>query len=123
MFGVLISLTGGEANAVVRNVPSKTRGEKCGFSAFYAVRVRCNPAATEACEAKTNLLFNEHEETISPKMKTAVLMSVSPKELQDIVFQNVEGEFKHENVRDEVVPLAGYCIQMASPTPHGHWSS
>ena len=146
LLGVLISLTSGEANAVVSNVPSKIQGNKCGFSAFYALCVRFNPkthvralqfftqvvnppmiknarelpAAIDAWEAKANMLLSEYEEKLSPKMKTAVLVSMLPNELQDMVFQNMgseDKEFDYEVVKDKVVSLARYRIQMASPTP------
>ena len=73
--------------------------------------------SNKAWGAKANLLLNEHGEESTPKMKTAVLTPMLPNELQDIVFQNAEGEFKYETARDEIVSLAGYRIQLASPTP------
>ena len=51
-------------------------------------------------------------------MATAILITMLASDLQDIVFQNQDGgEVKYEYVRDKVVSLAGYRIQMASPTP------
>ena len=144
LFGVLVTLTSGEANAVVRNSPPKTHlGLKCGFSAFYALCVRFNPktpvrtlqfftqvvnptaiknvrdipAIIEAWESKVSTLKSEHEEGLSDKLKTAILVSMLPNELQDIVFQNMDGGTKYETVRDKVISLAGYRIQMASPVP------
>ena len=44
LFNILVALTSGEANAIVRNVISKTdRNTKCGFSAFYALCIRFSP--------------------------------------------------------------------------------
>ena len=104
LYGVLISLTSGEANSVVRNVSTRVGGGKCGFGAFYALCVRFNPktpvralqfftqvvnppviknvrelpAAIESWEAKRSLLFNEHEEKFTDKMATAILMTMLP---------------------------------------------
>jgi len=144
LFGVLIALTSGEANAVVRNSTSKTKDQaKCGFSAFYALCVRFNPKTPvrtlqfftqivnptaiknvreiptiiEAWESKVSTLSSEHEETLSDKLKTAILVSMLPNELQDIVFQNMDVKTKYETVRDKVISLAGHRIQMAAPTP------
>ena len=43
LYGVMCSLTGGEANAIVRSVSQKLDAKKCGFTAFYALNVRFNP--------------------------------------------------------------------------------
>ena len=43
LYGVMCSLTSGEANAIVRNVSQKLDAKKCGFTAFYALNVRFNP--------------------------------------------------------------------------------
>ena len=42
LFGVLCSLTGGEANAIVRSF-NANMGARCGYRACYALNVRYNP--------------------------------------------------------------------------------
>ena len=46
LYGVLCSLTGGEANSVVRNVSLGINGSRCGFRAYYALNQRYNPKTT-----------------------------------------------------------------------------
>ena len=143
LYGVMCSLTGGEANAIVRNVSQKLEAKKCGFIAFYALNVRFNPRtparklqffaqvvspvqvknvrevpmAIEKWEAKNSILGSEYGEDLSKELKTAILISLLPNELQDMVYQTQEGEIEYSKVRDKVVSLASYRIQMASPTP------
>ena len=97
LFGVMCSLTGGEANAIVRGV-SVNGGHRCGFRAFYALNLRYNPKtparmlrfltqvvnpaqvknirelplAIEKWEAKRAMLKSEFDEEPSLKLQTAI---------------------------------------------------
>ena len=119
------------------------KGERCGFKAFHALNHRFNPkpparmlqfltqvvspapvknvkelpAAIEKWEMKRALLSNEFQENVSEKLATAILVSILPNELKDIVFQSQEPELQYGKVGDKVISLAGYRIRMASPTP------
>ena len=63
------------------------------------------------------MLLQEHTEKLSEKMKTAVLVSMSPSELQDIVFQNMQVEQAYDQVKDKVVSLAGYAYKLLRQRP------
>ena len=94
LFSVLVMLTSGEANAVVRNVTQKTGGMKCGFAAFYSLCLRFSPRTPvralqcfaqvvnppkiknirdlpnmiEKWENSASVLLQEHKEELSKKM-------------------------------------------------------
>ena len=68
-------------------------------------------------EIKRALLSSEFQENVSEKLATAILVSILSNELKDIVFQSQDTELKYSSVRDKVISLVGYRIQMASPTP------
>ena len=131
LYGVMCSLTGGEANAIVRSI-SQRLDAKCGFTAFYALNARFNPKtparklqffaqvvspaqvknvrevpmAIEKWEAKHAILVSEYNEKLSEELKAAVLVSLLPNELQDTVYQMQEGEIEYNKVRDKALSLA-----------------
>ena len=66
----------------------------------------------------------KHNENISPSVKTVVLIGMLPKEYQDICFQQVTGisseaatQEKYEELRDEVMGMAGKRVSMTTPVP------
>jgi len=146
LFEVLCWLTEGEANMVVRRVVLK-QGEQCGFMALRMLAKRFNlktparmlqhlgeiirpgivkdikalPRMVEEWEAKVGRFESEYEK-VGEGVKLAVLVSVLPKDLQDMIFQmgSREGKSKqveYQEVRDKVMSVAGNRIQMATRCP------
>jgi hypothetical protein len=113
LFTVLNSLTSGDAAGVVRGVIAKI-GRRCGFAAFYVLNCRFNPKTparmlqylttvtnpapikdarlipkcTEDWEARRSTLEAEFEETLTPKMSAAILISMLPQDFKDMVFES-----------------------------------
>ena len=144
LFGVLCSLTAGEANVVVRSVLQKGAGY-CGFAALCMLSQRFNPKtparilqflttvlnpapvkdvrllerAVEEWELKKGKLKVEFGEEFSDNVNVAILTGMIPRDLQDIVFQmGHAGEvLKYSAVRDKVMSIASHRAQMAVPTP------
>ena len=144
LFGVLCSLTAGEANVVVRSVVAKGAGY-CGFAALCVLSQRFNPKtparllqflstvlsphavkdvrqlerAVEEWELKVGKLRSEFEETLSDNVKVAILTGMAPKDLQDMVFQmgRAGEQLKYLEVRDKIMSVASHRSQMATPTP------
>ena len=76
------------------------------------------PSAIERWELKVYQLEREHGEKMSGKMKTAVLTSMCPQDIQDVVFQNMETGAEYATIRDKVRNLVSNRIMSASmPTP------
>ena len=144
LFSVLCSLTGGEANVVVRGVVQKGAGY-CGFAALCALSQRFNPKtparvlqflatvlspqpvkdvrhlerAVEEWEVKLGKLRNEYEEDFSDTVKVAIITGMVPRDLQDMVFQmGKTGErLLYKEVRDKIMSIASHRAQMAMPVP------
>ena len=79
------------------------------------------PAAIEKLEMKRALLSSESQEKVSEKLATAILVSILPNELKDIVFQSQDTELKYSNVRDKVISVVSHTNGFANA--HGHRSS
>lgn len=144
LFGVLCSLTGGEANVVVRSVIQKGAGY-CGFAALCVLSQRFNPKtparilqylttvlnptpvkdirllerAIEEWEIRKGKLKIEFQEELSDSVQVAILTSMIPRDLQDMVFQmgHVGEVLKYAAVRDKIMSIASHRAQMATPTP------
>ena len=144
LFGVLCSLTAGEANVVVRSVVQKGVGY-CGFAALCLLSQRFNPKtparilqylttvlnptpvkdvrllerAVEEWELKQGKLKVEFGEEFSDNVKVAILTAMIPRDLQDMVFQlgHAGKELRYSAVRDKVMSIASHRSQMATPTP------
>lgn len=144
LFGVLCSLTAGEANVVVRSVVQKGAGY-CGFAALCLLSQRFNPKtparilqflsvilsptpvkdvrllerAVEEWELKRGTLKVEFGEELSDNIAVAILTSMIPRDLQDVVFQmgHAGQVLKYAAVRDKVMSIASHRAQMAVPTP------
>ena len=144
LFGVLCSLTGGEANVVVRSVIQRGAGY-CGFAALCLLSQRFNPKtparvlqfltailnpppvkdvrllerAVEEWEIKVGKLKVEFNEDFSDTIKIAIITGMIPRDLQDMVFQmgHVGQSLKYKEVRDKVMSIASHRAQMTIPTP------
>ena len=143
LFTVLNSLTSGDAAGVVRGVIAKI-GRRCGFAAFYALNCRFNPKTParmlqylttvtnpapikdarlipkciEDWEARRSTLEAEFEETLTPKMSAAILISMLPQDFKDMVFESQGAdEIRYEVIRDKVLAIAGSRISSSTPSP------
>ena len=110
LFEVLCGLTTGEANVVVRGTAEKFGN--CGFGALYLLNKRYRPntharkiqcltevvrpqiikdsrqmvAAVEMWEGKVGALHRDFDQDLGDGIKTAILISMIPREYQDMVF-------------------------------------
>ena len=145
LFRVFCLLTTGEAGTVVRSTVG-TYGRRSGFMALRLLCHRFNPItparlyksvieilkppvikdvrfvakAVEDWEAKVNKVAQEHgANVVGPTVLTAVLVTVIPKELQDMVFQlsEVGKELNYQEVRNKVVSVAAMKSQSIIPRP------
>jgi hypothetical protein len=123
MYDLLCSVTGGEAMTVVRAEVAMN-----GFMAWKALYARYSPMTPAKTLAllmdvmsppkhkdvslimksidiwtlKMNVLEKEHDEKLSPNMKKAVLLSMLPMDLQDMIYQNAETSQSFEEVQEKV---------------------
>jgi hypothetical protein len=123
LYDLLCSITSGEAMTIVRGETSMN-----GFIAWRRIYQRYAPStpartlsalmevmsppkhsdvnlmhkAIDLWTMKMNLLLKDHGEELSPNMKKAVLLSMLPPDLQDMVYQTVEATKTFEEVRDKV---------------------
>jgi hypothetical protein len=83
--------------------------------------VRDVPRLIEEWELKCARVKEEHgsEEGLAEGMMVAVLISIIPKELQDMVFQmgRAGEDLPYQEVRDKVVGVAGQREQRRTPQP------
>ena len=80
--------------------------------------VRQIPKGIEDWEAKRAVMRDEFDEILSDRMAAAIVTSMLPPDLQDIVFQNQgAGDVVYESVKDKVLSVAASRIQQAAPTP------
>ena len=110
LYFCLVSKTDGDAATLVRSVTTKTGGIKCGFGALALLAHRYNPKTPERIlhhwgmvidpprvkdvrrlqvmveqwEAKRSKLATEFNEELSETLKTAILVKMLPRDLQDI---------------------------------------
>jgi hypothetical protein len=123
MYDLLCAVTGGEAMTVVRGEVGMN-----GFMAWKSLYNRYSPMtpartlallmdvmnpprhsdvslipkAIDLWTMKINTLEKEHGEKLSANMKKAVLLSMLPVELQDLIYQNAETTKTYEETRDKV---------------------
>jgi len=142
-FEVICGLTTGEANIIVRSTVEKFGS--CGFGALYLLNKRYWPntharkiqcltevvrpqiiknsrqlvMAVELWEGKVAALLRDFQQDLGDGIKTAILISMIPREYQDMVFQLGSGQadVEYKEIRDKVVSVAGNRAQMATPTP------
>ena len=143
LFGVLCSLTGGDANGVVRGILAK-HNMRCGFAAYFMLNVRFNPKTParalqflhtvvnpnpikdvrfipkgiEDWEARRSVMEHEFGEKLSDRMAAAIVTAMLPLEFRDMIYQ-AQGakDVIYEEVRDKVLSVAGCRIESAQPTP------
>jgi hypothetical protein len=122
-YDLLCSLTSGEAMTIVRGEVTMN-----GFLAWRKIHQRYSPMtpartlaalmevmsppkhtdvtlihkAIDTWTTKINILQKDHGEELSPNMKKAVLLSMLPPDLQDMIYQTVENTKTYEEVRDKV---------------------
>jgi hypothetical protein len=138
MYDVLCSVTTGEAMTIVRAETTMN-----GFMAWKALYARFNPMtpartlallmevmspprhkdvnlimkAMDLWTLKINTLEKEHQEKLSANMKKAVLLSMLPVDLQDMIYQNAETEQTFEEVREKVKAVVNN--RLARSDKHG----
>ena len=143
LYRIISMITEKEANLVVRN--AKDRAGYCGFAALCLLSQRFNPKtpgrvlqhltdvlspkpvkdvrhlqrAVEEWEAKRARLKAEFDEEFSDNISIAILTSMLPRDLQDIVFQQgqIGEELKYRTIRDKMMSIANDRSLMTSPTP------
>ena len=144
LFGILCTLTSGEANVVVRSVVQKGLGY-CGFAALCLLSQRFNPKtptrvlqlltavlhppavkdvrllsrAVEEWELQRGKLRSEFGEELSNNVQVAILTGMVPRDLQDMVFQlgHQGADLKYQEVRDKVMGVANHRALMTVPVP------
>ena len=80
--------------------------------------VRQIPKGIEDWEAKRAVMRDEFDEILSDRMAAAIVTSMLPPDLQDIVFQNQgAGDVVYGSVKDKVLSVAASRNQQAAPTP------
>ena len=111
LFGVLCSLTGGDANGVVRGILAK-HNMRCGFAAYFMLNVRFNPKTParalqflhtvvnpnpikdvrlipkgiEDWESRRSVMENEFGEKLSDRMAAAIVTAMLPLEFRDMIY-------------------------------------
>jgi hypothetical protein len=140
MYDVLCAMTTGEAMTVVRGETSMN-----GFMAWKHLFERYNPMtpartlaalmdvlnppkhtdislipkAIELWTMKVNILEKDHKEELSPNMKKAVLLSMLPMDLQDLIYQNAETAKTYEETRDKIKAIVNnrLCRNLKTGVP------
>jgi hypothetical protein len=138
MYDLLCSVTSGEAMTIVR-----AEVEMNGFMAWKALYARYSPMTPAKTLAllmdimnppkhkdvslimksmdiwtlKMNTLEKEHGEKLSPNMKKAVLLSMLPMDLQDMIYQNAESTQSFEEVQGKVKAIVNN--RLARNEKHG----
>ena len=60
----------------------------------------------------------EFEETLTPKMSAAILISMLPQDFKDMVFESQGAdEIRYEIIRDKILAVAGSRINSSTPSP------
>jgi hypothetical protein len=138
LYAMLSSLVTGEAMTVLRGVLTgdgwlawaklnarfDPRTPAKALIAMLAVmnpkkvkEVRFLASAIEDWEVKVKGLGAEHDITVDPKIKTAVLTSMCPEEVQNLIFQWHDTKTTFEELRDKVVALSQNRAGEAKPKP------
>ena len=144
MFGVLCSLTTGEAKGVVKGIVDRGYGQD-GFKALvelgrrydtttatsllhsYLEVVNPPPIKTEGevvvgvhkWESKVTALNRRYKEELGETLKVAIFIGMVPKEYQDIILQQNCGRKKVEygEIRDYVVSVCIQKMKMVKSVP------
>ena len=142
----LVNSTEGEAMTIVRRVTEGASGVRCGFGALVLLAQRFNPKtpsrilqhwmdviqpskvkdvrklqiAVEQWETRKGRLATEFGEQLSENLQTAILITMVPRDLQDIAFQSCDigGKLQYRLVRDRIMSIAqNRAYEMSTPTP------
>jgi hypothetical protein len=138
LYAMLSSLVAGEAMTVVRGVMS---GD--GWLAWSKLNIRFDPrtpakalismlavmspkkqkdiaqlaAAIEDWEMKVKSLGSEHDITMDDKIMQAVLTSMCPEEVQNLIFQWADDKSRYKDIRDKVIALSQNRAAEKRPKP------
>jgi hypothetical protein len=138
MYDLLCSVTSGEAMTIVR-----AEVDMNGFMAWKALYARYSPMSPAKTLAllmeimsppkhkdvslimksmdiwtlKMNTLEKEHGEKLSPNMKKAVMLSMLPMDLQDMIYQNAESTQSFEEIQSKVKAIVNN--RLARNEKHG----
>jgi hypothetical protein len=138
LYAMLSSLVTGEAMTVVRGVMS---GD--GWMAWSKLNVRFDPrtpakalismlavmspkklkevsalaSAIEDWEVKVKALGSEHDITMDDKILQAVLTSMCPEEVQNLIFQWADDKTSYKDIRDKVIALSQNRAAERRPKP------
>jgi hypothetical protein len=138
LYAMLSTLVVGEAMTVVRGVVS---GD--GWLAWSKLNIRFDPrtpakalvamlavmnpkkikeirhlaGAVEDWECKVKALGSEHDITVDDKIQIAVLTSMCPEEVQNLIFQWADEKSRFIDIRDKVVALAQNRSAETRPRP------
>ena len=144
LYGLLVSLTSGEAKGILKGMLD-SRMPSDGFKALVILRRRFDAITTGSLlqaylevvapsgmknsgevisgihkwETKEALLRSRFEESMSDKLKIAIILGMLPKEYQEMVLQSYNGGGKeptYEGVRDYVISVAQQKLQMRKPS-------
>ena len=79
------------------------------------------PRGVEEWELKCARIKEEYgeREGLTDGMNVPILISIIPKEMQDMVYQmgKLDEDLPHQEVRDKVIGVAGQRAQRRTPTP------
>jgi hypothetical protein len=138
LYAMLSALVSGEALTIVRGVltgdgwlawaklnarfdprtPAKALMAMLNVMSPKKVKeIRFLAAAVEDWEVKVKGLGAEHDITIDPKIKSAVLTAMCPEEVQNLVFQWMDNKTTYDELRDKVVTLSQNRAAEAKPKP------
>ena len=147
LFGLLTSLTAGEAQTILKGMVDAGHGND-GFKALRIFNRRFDSITpsgmlqafvgvvdppkckseldisqcVHAWEAKVALLNSRHNEKISDGLKLAILVSMVPLEFQNLIMQHGSGrlaDMKYNVQRDYLLNLAEQKLQLKKPSPTG----
>jgi hypothetical protein len=138
LYAMLSSLVSGEAMTVLRGVltgdgwlawaklnarfdprtPAKALISMLAVMSPKKVKeIRFLSGAVEDWEVKVKALGAEHDITLDSKIKSAVLTSMCPEEVQNLIFQWMDNKTTYEDLRDKVVALSQNRAGEAKPKP------
>ena len=143
LYGVVVSLTGGEARSVVKSLSDVGGFQDC-FKALVLLcsRFDAKTAASllhaftevvrpkdlkasevskgiQAWEGKLGALKSRYNEDLNGNIKLAILIGMLPREYQDLVLNTsvLSSQVSYEAMRDNVLRVANQRMHMAQPTP------
>lgn len=146
LFGLLSFLTQGDAKAMITSMCEDGEEERvCGFKVLWLFKRRwsvqtfstkllaflkvVNPSkmkdeteivgAINSWEAEVLALKKRLDEKVSESMKTAILIAILPKDLQDNLYErgHVTEYLTYEAVRELVIRISNNKQQRQQPTP------